>query len=110
MLPPIPTLRIVQIDEGSPTLKPNDLPGEPLVPPPLAFTITETVQQIISDLKEPPRDKRKKIATELDSPMKTLKKSEGWSQEEIGQALEEIIRIQALKDNLNSMLGISPLF
>lgn len=59
---------------------------------------------------EIPQDKCKKIATNSDSPVKKLRKSEGWSQEQINQALEERIWIQATTDNLNSMLGISPLF
>lgn len=40
----------------------------------------------------------------------TFRKSEGWSQAQIDQELEESIQIQALKDNLNPMLGISPVF
>lgn len=71
MLPPIPTLRTVQIDEGSPTLKPDDLRKERLVHPLPELINTESVQQLISDLNEPPQDKGKKIATELDSPMNT---------------------------------------
>ena len=42
--------------------------------------------------------------------MKSFKKCEAWSKEQLRQALEESIHIQALKDNPNPMLGISPLF
>lgn len=34
----------------------------------------------------------------------------GWSQEETNQALQESARTQALKDNPNLMLGLSPLY
>lgn len=40
MHPLIPTLRIVQIDEGSPIMKDDDIPEEPLVPPPSELFIT----------------------------------------------------------------------
>lgn len=110
MLPPIPALRIIQIDEGFPTQKPDNLLELPLVPPPPEFIFTKSGQQFISDLNAPPRDKGKKIVTESDIPVKTSKKSNGWSQEQIDKHLEESIRIQSLKDNLNLMLGISVLF
>ena len=62
MLRPIPALRIVQIDEGSPTRKPDDLLEEPLIPPPYKFFFTESSQQIISFISgtsENPQDKGK---------------------------------------------------
>ena len=37
------------------------------------------------------------------------KPKSGWSQDELNQALEESFQIQALKDNPNPMLGLSPL-
>lgn len=110
MLPPIPAPRIAQIDEVSPTRKPDDLLEDLLVPPPPEFIIPEVVQQSIFDLNKSPQDKGKKVATEPDRPVRTFKKSEGWSQERINEALEESIRIQALKNNLNLILGVSPLF
>lgn len=42
--------------------------------------------------------------------MKLFRKSEGCSKERIQQALEENIQIEALIDNSNLMMGISPLF
>lgn len=53
MLPLILTLRIVLIDEGSPTWKPDDLPKESLITLPIEFIIFEMVQQVIIDLNEP---------------------------------------------------------
>lgn len=110
MLPSIPAPIIVPTDEGSLIRKPDDLPEGPLVTPPPEFIITETRQQVITDLNEPPQDKGKKISTEPDSPMRKFRMYEGWSQEQIDQALEESIRIQALKYNSNMMMGISSLF
>ena len=109
MLPPIPALRIALIDEGSPLWIPDDIPEEPLQSSPPKLTIDENIQHIISVLK----DKGKKPISESyqahysEPPPKS---KSGWSQEEINQALEENIRIQALKDNPNTMLGLSPLF
>ncbi|CAH1437890.1 unnamed protein product [Lactuca virosa] len=93
MLPPIPTL-IVKTNEGSPTRKPGDLPEEPLITPPSEFFIIESGQQIISFISSTsknPQEKGKQIATDSNSPVKMFKKSEGWSQEQIDQALEESI-------------------
>ncbi|CAH1412925.1 unnamed protein product [Lactuca virosa] len=77
MLPLIPDPTIVQIDEGCPTRKHDDLPEEPLMPPPSEFFITKSGQQIISYFSgksENHQDKGKQIATDSDSPMKTFKK------------------------------------
>lgn len=80
MLPPIPSPRIVHIDEGSPLRKPDNIPEEPLIPPPPKFTITENIQKIISDLKKQHQDKGKKHVSEPHSPERTYKKFKGWSQ------------------------------
>lgn len=42
--------------------------------------------------------------------MKSLRKFEGFSQDKINKAIEEILLIQALKDSLNPLSGISPYF
>lgn len=42
--------------------------------------------------------------------MKLLKKFEGWSQDQISEAIEKSLRIQDLKDSLNPMIGISPYY
>lgn len=67
MLPPIPSPRIVQIDEGSPALKGDDLLEESLVPPSLEFIIIEPGQQLIFDLNEPPQVTRASELTVLQS-------------------------------------------
>ncbi|CAH1446330.1 unnamed protein product [Lactuca virosa] len=51
-LPLIPAPRIVQINEGSPTRKPNEIPEEPLIPPPSELFINESGHQIISFIFE----------------------------------------------------------
>lgn len=105
MLPLIPTPRIVQIDEGSHTQKPNNILEEPLIPPLPEIFMTEFVHQIISSIAgtcENPQDKRKQIATDSDSSVKMFRKSEGWSSEHIDLDLEESIQIQALKRKLES--------
>ena len=84
MPPSIPTPRIVLIHEGSPVMELDDLLEEPLIPLPLELVITQVVQQIISSISiliDPIKDKGKRIAIELESPMKSSKKSEGWSKE-----------------------------
>lgn len=80
MLPQIPTLRMVQIDEASPTQKPDDIPEEPLIPRLSKIFITKSGRQIISSSFgkcDNPQDKGKNIATDLDSLVKTFRKSEG---------------------------------
>ncbi|CAH1421113.1 unnamed protein product [Lactuca virosa] len=75
MLPPIPAPKIVQIDEGSPSRKPDDLPKEPLIPPPSELFITESDQQIISSfygMSKTPQDKGKKIPTDSDNSVKLV--------------------------------------
>ena len=81
---------------------------DPLQSSPPKFVIDKNMQQVLSALK---KDKGKKPIKEryrahYSRPLPKLKS--GWSQEEINQALEESIQIQALKDNPNPMLGISP--
>lgn len=110
MLPPIPSLRIIPIDEDSPTQKSTDLPEDPPITPHSELIISEMVEQVIANLKKPPPDKGLKISSEPSSPKRTFRKFEGWSKEKIDQVLEESIRIQSLKYNLNPLLGISPLF
>lgn len=68
------------------------------------------VQQFIVELNESSQDKGMKIASKPINLESTFRKSEGWSQDQINQVLEKRIRIQALKDNSNPLLGISPLF
>lgn len=48
MPPPIPTMRIVHVDEGSRMKKTYDFPIEPLIPPPSETFITTIGQKIIS--------------------------------------------------------------
>lgn len=79
VLPPIPTLRIVQINEGSPTQKPADLREEPSITPPPEYIISETVQQVITNLNKPRQDREKKTDSEPNSLVRKFKKSEGWS-------------------------------
>lgn len=107
MLPPIPSPRIVPIDEGSTLWKPDNISEEPLIPPPHEFKIFENIQQVIDDLKK--QDKFKKPISEPQSYKPTAKKYEGWSQAQIDQPLKHIIQIQALKDNPTPMLELSPL-
>ena len=85
MPPSIPTLRIVQMDEGSPTRKPEEIPEEPLVPLPSKLFITQSGQQIISSISSQvcAFTNKGKIATDSDSPMNSFKKSEGWSMEQL---------------------------
>lgn len=70
------------------------------------------MQQVLSVLNKQ-QDKAKKLILESyqaheSGPPPKLKS--GWSQDELNQALEESIQIQALKYNPNPMLGISPLY
>lgn len=111
MPPLIPTPKIASIDVGSPTRKPNELPEEPLVPPPSELFITQSSHQIISFiLSQEAKDKGKSVVLEPNIAMKLSKKFEGRSKEELQQALDENICIQAIKDNPNPMMGISSLF
>lgn len=48
LLPPIHALRIAEIDEGFPTQKQDDIPEEPLIPPPSEIFVTESGREIIS--------------------------------------------------------------
>lgn len=50
MHPPIPAPRIVQIDEGSPIRKPNEIPEEPLIPSPHELFIIDSGQRSISSI------------------------------------------------------------
>ncbi|CAH1421095.1 unnamed protein product [Lactuca virosa] len=109
MLPPILAPRIAQMDEGSPTQKPDEIPEEPLIVPPSALFISESCRQIISSISEKGdkfKDKVKKIDTSSDNQMNSFRNFEGQSQEQIDQDLEESLQIQALKDNPNPMLEI----
>ena len=80
MLPPNPGPMIVQIDGISPTRKPDEIPEEPLIPPPSDLFITESGHQIISSISNKsgnPQDKGKKIAIGSNSPTKSFRKSKG---------------------------------
>lgn len=108
-----PAPRIIQYDVGSPIRKPNEIHDESLLPPPSKLFITISGQQIVSYISSHVNksiDEGKQIASCSDNPMNSLKKFEGWSKEQLKKALEENIQIQALKDNLNSIMCISPLF
>ena len=112
MLPPLPASRITQNDEGSPTWKPNEIHEEPLNSPPSELYVKESTHQIISSIFDKAakfKDKRKKIDTSSENPMKSCTKSESCSMEKIDQVLEESIQIQATNDNPNLMLGIPTL-
>ena len=78
--PPFPSLRIESIDERS----------------------------IIHNWNALANNKGKGILFGRIIQMKSLKKNEGWSLKEINRAMEESLRIHALKDNLNPFSGISP--
>lgn len=86
MPPPILSPRIVHIDEGSPTRKPEQIPEEPLVPPLSKLIITQSGQQLISSITSqnvPSKDKGKGILHESDSLVKSKKKFDGWSKKTI---------------------------
>ncbi|CAH1420159.1 unnamed protein product [Lactuca virosa] len=51
--PPIPAPKIARVDDGPPTKKLEDLPEEPLIPPPLELFITPIGQQVISSTITP---------------------------------------------------------
>ena len=108
MLPPVPSPKIAPVDEGYPLQKPGNIPEEQLIPPTPEFIIDENMQHVISVLTKQ-QYKDKKPISEFTSSNPFTKKSKGWSQAQITQALEERILIQALKDNPNMMLGLSPL-
>ena len=89
MPPSIPALRISQINEGSPTRKPDEIPKEPLIPPPSDIFITKSGYQIISSISSQgvkSKDNGKRIATSSDNLVKPFKKSEDWSKEQTEQA------------------------
>ncbi|CAI9296954.1 unnamed protein product [Lactuca saligna] len=112
MPPPIFAPIIAQINVSSLTKKPDDIPEDLLVPLLFELVIVQTSLQIISSIfshEEQSADKGKRIATDSDNPVKSSEKPKGWLKEQLQQALEDI-QIQALKDNPNSMLRISPLF
>lgn len=104
----IPSPRILLVDEGSPLQNSDDIPEEPLPSSPPKFAIDENMQHILSVLNEQ-HDKGKKPISEFPCSKTRMKERTGWSKEEINQALEESIRIQAFKENSNMMLGLSPL-
>lgn len=84
MPPLIQTLRIVPIDEGSPTRKPGHLPKQTLVPPQSELIITQSSHQIISSIytqEDPTNEKGKCISSKSQKPVNSLKKSEEWSKE-----------------------------
>ena len=109
MQPPIPELKIAPIDQGSPVRIPDEIPEEPLPNPTLKFTINENIKMVINALQT---DKGKKPMTAGQQAFHSgtpLKQKHGWSQDEINQALEDSIWIQALKHNPDLMRGISPI-
>lgn len=101
-----PSPKIAPVDEGSPLRKPDNIPKEPLILTPPTFSIDENMRQVISVLNKQ-QDKGKKRISEFYRCEPPSKQQEGWSLAQIDQALEERIRIQALKDNPSPMLGLS---
>lgn len=86
MPPPIPYLKIIQIDQGSPIIKPDEIPDDSLLPPPFEFFVTELGKQIISSISSQinlSTDKGKLIFIDSESPMMAFKKSEGLSKEQL---------------------------
>lgn len=99
MMPPsIPSLKIVQIDQGSPIRKPDEILDESLLPSPFELFVTEFGQQIISSISYQVdlSDKCKGMLTDFDNLIKSLKKSKWWSKEQLQEAMEETIQIQTL--------------
>lgn len=80
--------KISPTDEGSPMMKHDDLPKEPLVSSPLEFYIDENMRLIVSALKSTSRQ-RKKAISEVHHSKPPSKQKIGWSQEEINQALRK---------------------
>lgn len=73
-------------DEGSQIQKTDKLVVEPPTPPSSELFITPIGQQIISSTTIPKdlvNNKRNMIVLESDNPMKSLKKSDDWSKEQI---------------------------
>ncbi|CAH1412184.1 unnamed protein product [Lactuca virosa] len=104
MPPPMPALRIYPVDERFPIKKTVGLPNQPLIPPFFEGFIARVGPQIISSSttpKTPMKDKGKGISFRRISPIVPLKKKEGWSLYQIDQAVEESLKVQALKDNPN---------
>ena len=65
------------------------------------------MQHIISTLNKP-QEKGINLISEVHHSEPPPKQKYCWSQAEIEQALKESIIVQALKDNLHPMLGLSP--
>ncbi|CAI9299784.1 unnamed protein product [Lactuca saligna] len=69
----------------------------------------EEFMQIIEVIPgDPIKDKSKGISFGLIIPIKSSRKFEDWPQDEINQAIEEIIRIHALKGPPNPLYIVSP--
>lgn len=110
MPPLIHTSKIIAIDEGSPIKKHGGFPAPKLALPISKVTVTLIAQEVIKvTIRAPIKDKGNGVTFSMIIPMKLSKKSKGWSQDQINEALESL-QIQHLKDSPNPLYGISPYY